>query len=65
MITLFLIKIQLCSRFWGWGGEDDELFSRLNHKNLSVLKLSRDLGRFKVSINDIAFDKTKLKGNIF
>ena len=35
-------------RFWGWGGEDDDLFYRVKTKTLNITLISPNLGRFKV-----------------
>ena len=35
-------------RFWGWGGEDDDLFQRVKTKTLNITLISPNLGRFKV-----------------
>ena len=38
----------LC-RYWGWGGEDDELYTRLVLRKQKPKMLPEKLGRFKVS----------------
>ena len=35
-------------RYWGWGGEDDDLFKRVKFKNLTINYLDSTIGRFKV-----------------
>ena len=34
--------------FWGWGGEDDELYKRVKSKGLNIKYLNGNIGRFKV-----------------
>ena len=36
-------------RFWGWGGEDDDLYNRLLLRKHKPKRLPGKLGRFKVS----------------
>ena len=36
-------------RFWGWGGEDDDLRRRLQKKDLNITLVSPELGRFRVN----------------
>ena len=38
----------LLFRFWGWGGEDDDLFKRVKNEKLTIFRESQELGRFKV-----------------
>jgi len=38
----------LDSRYWGWGGEDDDLYERCKLKNLDPKQLVLKIGRFKV-----------------
>ena len=33
--------------YWGWGGEDDDMFMRLSHHNLSMTRSSTEIGRYK------------------
>ena len=35
-------------RFWGWGGEDDDLFARLKIKGYKANRIANNFGRFKV-----------------
>ncbi|XP_050739080.1 beta-1,4-N-acetylgalactosaminyltransferase bre-4-like [Eriocheir sinensis] len=34
------------NEFWGWGGEDDDLFSRVRHQKLNISRYPGDLGRY-------------------
>ena len=34
-------------RFWGWGGEDDDLFKRVKTEKLTIFRENQELGRFK------------------
>ena len=36
-------------RYWGWGGEDDDLYARLVLRKQNPKMLPEKLGRFKVS----------------
>ena len=45
LITLLIIII---FRFWGWGGEDDDLFARLNIKGYKPKSIEDNFGRFMV-----------------
>ena len=40
----------LLFRFWGWGGEDDDLFTRVKTEKLTIFRENQELGRFKVLI---------------
>ena len=42
------INVNILSSFWGWGGEDDDLYYRVRNRKLNITKLSPNLGRFKV-----------------
>ncbi|KAJ1123151.1 hypothetical protein NDU88_001624 [Pleurodeles waltl] len=33
--------------FWGWGGEDDDLWNRVKYAGYSVTRPARDLGKYK------------------
>ena len=41
----------LLFRFWGWGGEDDDLFTRVKTEKLTIFRENQELGRFKVLIS--------------
>ncbi|CAN8017761.1 unnamed protein product [Ixodes persulcatus] len=32
--------------YWGWGGEDDDMFSRLQHSNLSITRYPAEIARY-------------------
>ncbi len=34
------------NQFFGWGGEDDDLFNRLRHENMSLIRPIGDIGRY-------------------
>jgi len=36
------------NRYWGWGGEDDDMFARVRSANLKILRPSPQTGRFKM-----------------
>ena len=36
------------NRFWGWGGEDDDLYLRVRSVGLKIFRLPSQIGRFKV-----------------
>ena len=38
----------MISRFWGWGGEDDDLFRRLKIKGYTPSRIEDNFGRFMV-----------------
>ena len=44
-LTIF---IKTFFRFWGWGGEDDDLFYRVNAQKLKIYRANPELGRFQV-----------------
>ena len=33
------------NQFWGWGGEDDDMFQRISHAKLEASRHSRDIDR--------------------
>ena len=45
LITLLIIII---FRFWGWGGEDNDLFARLKIKGYTTNSIEDNFGRFMV-----------------
>ena len=42
----------LLFRFWGWGGEDDDLFTRVKTEKLTIFRENQELGRFQVLISN-------------
>uniref|UniRef100_A0A6B0V966 Beta-1,4-N-acetylgalactosaminyltransferase n=1 Tax=Ixodes ricinus TaxID=34613 RepID=A0A6B0V966_IXORI len=32
--------------YWGWGGEDDDMFSRLQHSNLNITRYPAEIARY-------------------
>ncbi|KAM7430624.1 hypothetical protein ABFA07_018699 [Porites harrisoni] len=36
------------NKFWGWGGEDDDLYNRIAAKGLKLTRPSMELGRYKM-----------------
>ena len=45
-----VIKVNgFSNRFWGWGGEDDDLFYRILAQHPPFYREKNKLGRFKVS----------------
>lgn len=36
------------NKFWGWGGEDDDLYNRISAKKLKLTRPSMQLGRYKM-----------------
>ena len=37
------------NKYWGWGGEDDDIWQRIGHVGLEIYKENSTLGRFQVS----------------
>ena len=33
------------NQFWGWGGEDDDMYKRIKHAKLNITKCSKDIDR--------------------
>ena len=33
------------NQFWGWGGEDDDMYMRIKHAKMNVTKCSKDIDR--------------------
>ena len=33
------------NQFWGWGGEDDDMYERIKHAKLNVTRCSKDIDR--------------------
>ncbi len=50
------------NQFWGWGGEDDNIFQRLQRWHLPVAKLSPVIGRYRALRHKrvTGLDKSKL-----
>jgi hypothetical protein len=55
-ILVYVLNIY---RYWGWGGEDDDFYNRLNKKKLGPMQLSGKQGRYKVRISNIIGANTK------
>lgn len=34
------------NEFWGWGGEDDDVFNRLHIKKYKIVRYPMDIARF-------------------
>lgn len=34
------------NEFWGWGGEDDDLFKRVRHEGLTISRYPPEVGRY-------------------
>lgn len=52
--------------FWGWGGEDDDLYRRINHHKLQILRSSPEIARYTMLPHSKAWknpDRTKLLDN--
>ena len=32
--------------FWGWGGEDDDMYNRIQYHNMSIYKYSPEVARY-------------------
>ena len=47
-------------RYWGWGGEDDDIFNRLRYKGFHPKHLKGRLGRFKVWLFNIRMDSLEI-----
>ena len=37
--------------YWGWGGEDDDMFNRLSSRNYTVKRPPSDLARYKMNFH--------------
>ena len=33
------------NQFWGWGGEDDDMFNRVKHAGMNITRYSADIAR--------------------
>ena len=55
-LKIKLINVNVLSSFWGWGGEDDDLYYRVRNRKLNITKLSPNLGRFKVGSTDCTWE---------
>jgi len=55
------------NRFWGWGGEDDDLYVRVTERRLSFTRPARMIGRYTMlhhshhenDINPMRFDELR------
>jgi len=36
------------NRFWGWGGEDDEMFLRVRAKGMNIVRYPAEISRYVV-----------------
>ncbi|XP_041354136.1 beta-1,4-N-acetylgalactosaminyltransferase bre-4-like isoform X2 [Gigantopelta aegis] len=36
------------NKYFGWGGEDDDMFKRLQRQNMSIIRYSSDVARYKM-----------------
>lgn len=44
----FLTANGFSNEFYGWGGEDDDLYRRLNDKGLEVIRLSPTVSSYRM-----------------
>lgn len=45
----FFLVNGFSNSFWGWGGEDDDLYRRVKHHKLKVFRPSPDVARYTMS----------------
>ena len=43
--TQFKLLNGYSNQFWGWGGEDDDMYKRIKHARLNIIKCSKDIDR--------------------
>ena len=36
--------------YWGWGGEDDDMYHRLREENLSISRYPENIARYKYTV---------------
>eukprot|EP00105_Crassostrea_gigas_P005129 XP_011418608.1 PREDICTED: beta-1,4-galactosyltransferase 2-like [Crassostrea gigas] len=36
------------NKFFGWGGEDDEMYNRIKYHNLTISRYTEDVARYKM-----------------
>ena len=36
------------NKYWGWGGEDDDMFARVRSANYNILRPGANLARYKM-----------------
>ncbi len=51
MVEHFMLVNGFSNMFWGWGGEDDDMFNRLQEKKLNISRYPASIARYKVSIS--------------
>ena len=49
-IVVLRMHVWCVFRYWGWGGEDDDLFARLKGSGLNPQHLSGKSGTFRVRL---------------
>jgi len=49
MVEHFMQVNGFSNMFWGWGGEDDDMFNRLQEKKLYISRYPARIARYKVS----------------
>ena len=46
--------------FYGWGGEDDDLFNRIKAKNITVYRQPANIAKFTMLKHEKVFEKCEL-----
>ncbi|XP_057380629.1 beta-1,4-galactosyltransferase 4-like [Daphnia carinata] len=62
-VTDFQLINGFSNSFWGWGSEDDDLYRRSLHHNLTVTRITDDLPSFKNIVRYRMIDHRKEKSN--
>ena len=47
--------------FYGWGGEDDDIYNRLTSHNITISRYSGNVGRYKMLKHDLVEENPDLK----
>jgi len=57
----FILVNGFSNLFWGWGGEDDDMFERIQYHNLNVSRYPAEIARYTMLSHDNLLIQNGLK----
>ena len=58
--TQFELLNGFSNQFWGWGGEDDDMYERIKYAQLKVTRCSKDIDRYQISEKGMRISQTMM-----
>ena len=47
----FLVVNGFSNMFWGWGGEDDDMYNRIERRNMKIKRYNLGIARYRVCVH--------------